>query len=214
MFETLAGSQVVITKPAFLSWLKAWSNSGTAGFHGDWSSWLMLVEQDRDFIQVLKEADIETANQATELQPCASFRKWFLLDAVPCQVGIFECLDSDMMLPPWLATFEARIVYLLWFPQSASVSPSMWSFKKTFAVMARPKIGHRYFGPIWAMQRGYFGHHIEERVAHDDWNLQRFDSSAWTCCQDWDRWLLQLGASNLSESLPSTGPSSALQLSS
>eukprot|EP00913_Durusdinium_trenchii_P016070 g15104.t1 len=53
MFETLSSSQVVITKPAFLSWL-----------------------QDKEFISVLKEADIETANQA----------------------GIFECLDADMTL--------------------------------------------------------------------------------------------------------------------
>jgi len=59
MFETLASSQVVITKPAFLAWL-----------------------QDKDFISVLKEADIETANQ----------------------VGIFECLDADMS--GWLTMDE------------------------------------------------------------------------------------------------------------
>ncbi|CAK9061788.1 L type [Durusdinium trenchii] len=59
MFETLSSSQVVITKPAFLSWL-----------------------QDKEFISVLKEADIETANQA----------------------GIFECLDADMS--GWLTMDE------------------------------------------------------------------------------------------------------------
>jgi len=59
MFEVLASAQVVITKPAFISWLK-----------------------DRQFVAVLKEADIETANQA----------------------GIFECLDADMS--GWLTLNE------------------------------------------------------------------------------------------------------------
>lgn len=69
--------QVVITKPAFLAWLQVRLNMFVKGwdvvsfFFWGFGELLLVTTcagQDKDFISVLKEADIETANQVAELQ--------------------------------------------------------------------------------------------------------------------------------------------------